>query len=186
MNEECKDVGKEETTEVSADVFDLGEDRLPLSVVICTYNRAELLGMALESLVWQTLDRGKFEVIVIDDGSSDATRQCVELFSDSLPVKYFFQNNAGLSSAKNHGIYAAQGRIIFFMDDDDTASSTLLEEHLITHTKYPAKNYAVLNYTRWAPGLFVTPLMHFITEVGCFLRSSCETGRVAVCIQCTS
>jgi glycosyltransferase involved in cell wall biosynthesis len=149
----------------------IAKDGLPVSVVICTYNRAELLRMTLDSLAGQTLGRDKYEIIVIDDGSSDGTRQCVESFADRLPIKYFFQKNAGLASAKNHGIFAARGEILFFMDDDDIAAPTLLEEHIKTHERYSDAHYAVLNYTTWAPGLEVTPLMHFITEVGCFLFS---------------
>lgn len=140
-----------------------------LSVIVCTYNRAELLRMTLDSLAGQTLDRSRYEVIVIDDGSQDETRQCVESFSERLHIKYFFQKNAGLASAKNHGIFASRGEILFFMDDDDIAAPTLLEEHLKTHESYPDSNYAVLNYTTWEPGLPVTPLMHFVAEVGCFL-----------------
>lgn len=144
---------------------------LPLSVVICTYNRADLLKMTLESINKQTLDKADYEVIIIDDGSSDNTKEIAELFSGRLPLKYFFQNNAGLASAKNHGVYASQGKILLFFDDDDIATPTLLEEHLKTHKKYPDRNDAVLHYTGWSPDLFVTPLMHFVTEVGCFLFS---------------
>jgi glycosyltransferase involved in cell wall biosynthesis/SAM-dependent methyltransferase len=145
------------------------EHGLPLSVVVCTYNREELLKMTLDSLAGQTLGRDKFEIVVIDDGSSDGTRQCVASFADRLPIRYFFQRNAGLASAKNHGIFAARGDILFFMDDDDIAAPTLLEEHLRSHESYPEDRFAVLNYTTWAADLSVTPLMHFITEVGCFL-----------------
>ncbi len=151
----------------------LSSDRneLPLSVIICTCNRAEFLKMTLESLISQTLDKGNYEVIIIDDGSSDSTKQIVDSFTERLPIKYFYQNNAGLASAKNHGIYAAQGVILFFLDDDDVAMPTLLEEHVKTHREYPEDSYAVLHYTTWSPNLSVTPLMHFITEVGCFLFS---------------
>ncbi len=142
-----------------------------LSVIICTYNRAELLGMALEGLVLQTLGKEKFEVVIIDDGSSDDTRQVAESFAGKLPLRYFYQKNAGLASARDHGIYVSRGEILFFSDDDDIAAPTLLEEHLKMHDRYPQPDFAVLNYTGWADGLQVTPLMHFITEVGCFLFS---------------
>ncbi len=144
---------------------------LPLSVIICTYNRAELFGGALEGLLAQTLGRDKFEVIVIDDGSSDGTVEVAASFSVRLPIRYFRQKNAGLASARNHGIYASRGRILFFCDDDDVAAPTLLEEHLGTHGQYQQPDFAVLNYTGWSPALSVTPLMNFITEVGCFLFS---------------
>jgi glycosyltransferase involved in cell wall biosynthesis len=140
-----------------------------LSVILCTYNRAGFLKQALESLDKQTLSKNDFEIILIDDGSSDNTREIVESFRTVLPIKYFYQKNAGLASARNHGIFAAQGHILLFLDDDDLATPTLLEEHIKTHKKYHKENYAVLHYTSWAPYLQVTPLMHFITEIGCFL-----------------
>ncbi|MCZ6594516.1 MAG: glycosyltransferase family 2 protein [Bacteroidetes bacterium] len=144
---------------------------IPISIIICTYNRASYLKLTLKSLTAQTLDKQDYEIVVIDDGSSDNTREIVGEFSNRLPIKYFYQENAGLASSKNHGIYAAQGRILLFLDDDDIATPTLLEEHLKTHYQYPDDFYAVLNYTTWSPNLNVTPLMHFITEVGCFLFS---------------
>jgi len=140
-----------------------------LSVILCTYNRASLLTKALESLMDQTLDQDAFEVVLIDDGSEDETRGVVESFSDRLPLRYFYQENSGIASAKNHGACAAWGKILFFFDDDDIATPTLLEEHLKTHEKYPENNYAVLNYTGWSPDLQVTPLMEFVTEIGFFL-----------------
>ncbi|MEJ2697030.1 MAG: glycosyltransferase family 2 protein [Candidatus Sulfobium sp.] len=140
-----------------------------LSVIISTYNRAELLKEALEALVKQTLSRDEFEVIVIDDGSADNTSEVAASFSDTLPLKYFHQNNAGLASARNHGIYTAQGKILLFLDDDDIATPGLLEEHVKTHRKYPKDNYAVLHHTAWSPEVSVTPVMHFMTDIGCFL-----------------
>lgn len=140
-----------------------------LSVIICTYNRANYLKQALESLTVQTLSKDKFEVIIIDDGSSDNTREITESFCSVFPMKYFYQKNVGLASARNHGIFAAQREILLFLDDDDVATPTLLEEHLKTHQEYPKDNYAVLHYTIWDPHISITPLMHFILEVGCFL-----------------
>ena len=144
---------------------------LPMNVVICTYNRAAYLARTLLSLEAQTLDRRDFEVVVIDDGSSDTTRAVAESFRERLPLRYFFQKNAGLASAKNHGIYVSRGWILFFMDDDDIAMPTLLEEHLETHQHYPEENYSVLNYTTWADDIPLLPLMHFVTEIGCFMFS---------------
>ena len=147
------------------------EKPLLLSVIICTFNRAELLKQVLDSLTLQTIAHDKFEVIIIDDGSTDNTREIADFFSGKLPIKYFYQKNAGLASAKNHGTYASQGKIVLFLDDDDVATPTLLEEHIKTHEKYPKDHYAVLHLTTWSPEITVTPLMHFITEIGCFLFS---------------
>lgn len=144
---------------------------LPLSVIICTYNRADFLKQVLKSLRTQTLPQSEFEIVLIDDGSSDNTKEIVEPFRSCLPMKYFYQRNAGLASAKNHGIFAAQGRVLLFLDDDDITMPSLLEEHVKSHCVYPQENYGVLHYTTWGSGLMVTPLMHFVTEVDCFLFS---------------
>ena len=142
-----------------------------LSVIICTYNRADFLKSVLDSITRQTLSKNEFEVVVIDDGSSDNTREVVESFASLLPIKYFYQKNAGLASAKNHGIYTSRGEILLFLDDDDITTPSLFDAHIKTHRKHPESHMAVLQHTTWSPDLVVTPLMHFITEVGCFLFS---------------
>ena len=142
-----------------------------LSAIICTYNRVKLLRNALESLLPQTIDKEHYELIVIDDGSSDATQECVLSYSDKLPLKYFFQRNAGLASAKNHGIFASSGDILLFLDDDDNLATNFFEQHLNTHKNYPEENFAVLNYTTWDPNIKITLLMKFIVGTGAFLFS---------------
>ena len=144
---------------------------LPSTVVICTYNREYLLQLALQSLVEQTVSVDSYELIIIDDGSADKTREVVGSFEDRLPIRYFFQENSGLAAAKNLGLTESIGEFIFFFDDDDAASPTLLEEHLRSHRQYPQENYAVLNYTSWLPQLDITSFMHFITDVGHYLFS---------------
>jgi glycosyltransferase involved in cell wall biosynthesis len=142
-----------------------------ISVIICTYNRASFLKNALGSLLAQTIGKDHYELIIIDDGSSDETHECVLSYSEKLPLKYFFQKNAGLSSAKNHGIFASSGEILIFLDDDDNFAPNFIEQHLNTHKKYPAENFAVLNYTTWDPKIETTPLMKFIVGTGAFLFS---------------
>lgn len=142
-----------------------------LSIIICTYNRAVYLNQVLESLGIQTLDKNMFEIIVIDSSTTDDIKTIVASFHSVIPLRYFYQKNAGLASARRLGTYVSHGKILLFLDDDDIATPTLLEEHIKTHNEYPEENYAVLHYTTWAPDLFVTHLMHFITEIGCFLFS---------------
>ena len=79
------------------------ENSLPLSVIICTYDRADFLNTSLESLTTQTLSKDKFEVVLIDDGSSDHTKDVSSAYKSALPLEHFYQNNAGLESARNHG-----------------------------------------------------------------------------------
>ncbi len=142
-----------------------------ISGLICTYNRSHLLEKVLESLCKQTLSKLRYEVIIIDDGSSDKTKDLALSFCDRLPLRYFYQKNSGLAAAKNHAIKAANAPLIVFMDDDDLASPRLLEEHLLIHRSYPKDNFSVLGYTNLDSKIANKPLMHFVTEVGCYLFS---------------
>lgn len=141
------------------------------SVLICTYNRASLLQGTLESLCHQTLDRSAFEVMVVDDGSTDATHDAVRAFESRLNLRYAYQRNSGLASARNHALFMSQGDIVVLLDDDDTAAPNLLQEHAITHRAYPQDNVAVLGSTRLNPEIASDPVMLFATEVGKFLFS---------------
>jgi glycosyltransferase involved in cell wall biosynthesis len=86
-----------------------------ISVVIPTYNRVDLLPRALESVLQQTL--APDQVIVVDDGSDDATR---EMVAEHYPgIDYIYQQNKGVSSARNTGIQAASGDWVAFLDSDD-------------------------------------------------------------------
>jgi glycosyltransferase involved in cell wall biosynthesis len=87
-----------------------------ISVIIPAYNQGHYLSEALESVLAQ--DYPNFEVIVVDDGSSDHTAQVVQRFSDRR-IHYIFQENRGLPAARNTGIRAAQGKYLSFLDSDD-------------------------------------------------------------------
>ena len=87
-----------------------------ISVVIPTYNRVHLIGEALESVFAQTFK--DYEVILIDDGSTDGTEESVKKnFAGRL--RYVRQKNQGISSARNHGIVLARGKYVAFLDSDD-------------------------------------------------------------------
>ena len=143
--------------------------RLSISVVIPTFNRAAMLAATLESFAAQTLPADQYEVVVVDDGSEDATSQVCRDFASRIQLKYLHIENSGTSVAKNTGILASRGRILLFFDDDDVADSRLLEEHVKAHQQHPEENVAVLGYTTWAPTLPVTPLRRYVTETGRFL-----------------
>ena len=140
-----------------------------LSAVLCTYNRADRLRQALESLSRQTLDRDSFEVALIDDGSSDGTRELARTFEPRLPLRYSRQRHAGLASARNHGIFLARGTIVLFLDDDDVAHPGLLEAHCEAHRRFPEPSCGVLGFTEIDPAIASDPLMHFVTKIGAFL-----------------
>jgi glycosyltransferase involved in cell wall biosynthesis len=94
-----------------------GSGRPPLlSIVICTFNRAERLGeLCTKLLVEQESD---YEILVVDDGSTDDTEAVVRALDDER-VRYVHQPNGGLSVARNTGLREARGEVVAFVDDDD-------------------------------------------------------------------
>lgn len=92
--------------------------RMPkVTVVIPAYNHAAYLPDALNSVLAQTF--ADWEIVLVDDGSTDATAAVAACFTDSR-IRYIFQENRGLSGARNTGIAAAQGELIALLDADDT------------------------------------------------------------------
>ena len=120
-----------------------------------------MLAATLESLAAQSLPKQRYEVVVVDDGSKDATPKVCSDFAARIQLKYLYIENSGIS--------AARGGILLFCDHDDIADRRLLAEHLKAHKRHPEENVAVLGYTTWAPTLSVTPLMRYVTEIGRFL-----------------
>lgn len=95
-----------------------------VSVIIPTYNRSVEVRNAIESVLCQTFT--DFEVVVVDDGSSDDTGKILqETYGDR--IRYFFQTNQGLSAALNKGLAEAQGEWVAFLDSDDLWEKEKLE-----------------------------------------------------------
>src|SRR6266536_3046207 len=140
-----------------------------ISVIIPTFNRSAMLADTLESFAAQSLPKNRYEVIVVDDGSKDATREVCRDFASRIELKYLHIDNSGTSAAKNTGVLASRGKILLFFDDDDIADHRLLEEHLKAHKHHQAEDIVILGYTTWAPTLSVTPLMRYVTDIGGFL-----------------
>jgi glycosyltransferase involved in cell wall biosynthesis len=87
-----------------------------VSVIIPTYNRSNVVKDAIASALSQT--ERDLEIIVVDDGSTDHTRETVAVFADDR-VRYFYKPNAGAASARNLGLSKADGEYIAFLDSDD-------------------------------------------------------------------
>jgi len=94
------------------------------SIIVPTFNRASLLPAALKSLVTQDT-AFPFEVIVVDNNSTDGTRACIQVLAAQAPdrVRYVFERAQGVSAARNAGIAAARGDVVAFIDDDAVAHS---------------------------------------------------------------
>lgn len=112
-----------------------------ISVVIPTYNRAGFVAGALESVLAQTED--DYEVIVVDDGSTDNTQDVLKPYMDK--IRYVRQNNAGVSSARNTGIQEAKGQWIAFLDSDDLWLPAKLNVHSAFIAAHPSVCLHVTN-----------------------------------------
>jgi glycosyltransferase involved in cell wall biosynthesis len=102
-----------------------------ISVVICSYNRADTLRGALQSLICQETDgQFSYEIVVIDDGSTDGTRGVVnEIASCSqVPVKYVCEEGYGITHARNRGVSESRGEWIAWFDDDQLAEPDWLNQ----------------------------------------------------------
>jgi GT2 family glycosyltransferase len=137
-----------------------------ISAIIPTHGRASLLRQSLESLCDQTLAPSEFEVVVVDDESTDQTDLVCKEFSERLNLRYFRIARSGIAAAKNLGLFASKAPISLFFDDDDRADSRLLAAHLDAHEERPEENVAILGYTTWAPEVEVTPVMEYATDIG--------------------
>lgn len=136
------------------------------SVIIPTYNRQEKLKKTLKTLEGQTLSKDNFEIIVVDDGSSDETGDLLERFKKNtfLNFNYFTQKNQGAGQARNLGVTKANGSIIFFCGDDTFLDKDLLAIHQAYHQKN--KNIAVLGIVLWDDSEKVNDFMHYIAPAG--------------------
>jgi glycosyltransferase involved in cell wall biosynthesis len=107
---------------------------LEFSVVIATKDRRSFLEHALASLHGQT-GAPPFEVIVVDNGSTDGTRRIVEESdSESVPVRYLAQPQPNRGKSRNRGVEAARGRYVAFCDDDVALPAGWLAAHAAAHT----------------------------------------------------
>ncbi|MDU1904275.1 MAG: glycosyltransferase family 2 protein [Dysgonomonas sp.] len=100
------------------------------SFITCTYNRDKYLGKTLQSVCEQSFPANDYEIIVIDNNSTDNTAQICEKFRTDYPDKqfrYFKETDQGLSFALNRGIKEAKGEYIIYADDDETVNSNHLE-----------------------------------------------------------
>ncbi len=136
-----------------------------ITVVIPTFNRAFTLQECLEALFQQDFPAKDFEVIVVDDGSRDATRSMVHSFQKKHKnLFYFHQSNQGQGIARNCGVQKAHGDIIILIGDDIIVAPDFLNQHMKVHLRHPAENVAVLGYIAWHPKLPISPFMQWLTN----------------------
>ena len=100
------------------------------SVIIPVYNASKTIARTMESLFKQTLPKSQFEILLIDDGSTDGSGALCDEYAKKYPdgfVKVWHQDNKGVSAARNKGIREANGRYIFFLDSDDEFTESTIQ-----------------------------------------------------------
>ncbi len=137
-----------------------------ISAVLTTHDRRHLLPRVLDALRCQTLAPSRFEVIAVDDGSTDGTSALLQQYVESLPLRIFRQRHSGVAEARNLGIFAARSPLVVFLDDDGVAAPDLIAVHLAAHRARPDAGLAVLGRTNLAPEVLRFPVMRHVTEVG--------------------
>jgi glycosyltransferase involved in cell wall biosynthesis len=137
-----------------------------VSVVIPTFNRLEALAEVLQALEFQQ-GAPPFEVVVVDDGSSDGTSSWLRSRTFQLPLRILTQENRGPAAARNTGVAVAQGQWVAFLGDDTVPSPGWLAAHREAHRRHGDDlHVAVLGYTGWHARMRLNPFLRYINEHG--------------------
>jgi len=145
-----------------------------ITVIVCNYNYDQYVVQAINSVLEQTF--GDFELVVIDDGSTDKSREAIESIRDSR-IRNVFQKNGGQACAFNFGFSMANGEIITFLDSDDwwkpEKLSTIIRWHEFLEGQYGVLQHAL---EIWQDGN-THPYKRVLPVGDCFGEMQ-ETGRI--------
>ncbi len=110
-----------------------------VTIQLCTFNRATLLARVLEACFEQRCEAVSYEVVLVNDGSTDATPEVIATAQGRAPCAFTVINqpNSGLARGRNAGVAAASGERIIFIDDDVLPTPDFVAEHLRTHARHP-------------------------------------------------
>jgi glycosyltransferase involved in cell wall biosynthesis len=126
-----------------------------VSIVISTYNRAALIGESIQSVLEQTYTN--WEMIIVDDGSSDNTREIVQGFKDERISFYYVEHSGLLGKVRNIGLRKAIGDLIAFQDSDDLWRPDKLEYQIRLLKQYPKAAYVLSNNNQFGSSAIQTP-----------------------------
>lgn len=123
------------------------------SVVIPTYNRSHIIAKVLDALLAELFLN--FEVLIVDDGSTDGTAQFIQSYTNDVRFIYFFQQNKGVSAARNTGANMAKGKYLLFLDSDDIPSPTILTDFfsVLKHKENCLAIFSLMNQNGIVKGL---------------------------------
>lgn len=142
---------------------------LPLSVIIPTHKRNDILYQTLRAYCDQDLPPDQFEIIIINDhGPREPLEALVADFTNKLSIVLVHNEGpGGPGNARNKGLALARGHIVFITGDDIVPARNLLTQHLSAHKDWPAREVAFVGYTPWHPSIKKDWLMdHIIGEGG--------------------
>jgi O-antigen biosynthesis protein len=143
-----------------------------LSVILPTYNRASQLKICLAHLAAQSLPADRWEVVVLDDGSTDRTAQLCTEFSNLLHLTYIKHQHAGIGAARRVAVDRARGRYLLLIKDDTIPASTLLADHLRAQYALDGEKAAVLGSRSYSPEAAEHALSLFIAQTPLFFVQS--------------
>ena len=167
------------------------------TIQLCTYNRAHLLGRVLDACFEQTVPSDRYEVVLVNDGSTDATSEAIAAARSRATCDFTVieQANAGLARARNAGIARARGERIIFIDDDILPIPPFVAQHLLSHARTPeaivrgavvnAESFERLPVPSWTPANYsanffwtsnVSVPLSTLRAVGNFTESFGEYG----------
>lgn len=132
----------------------INNNEVIFSIIIPTYNRREILKEAIKSVIQQDYDKDKYEIIIVDNGSTDDTK--LDFSIKQNQCRYYYLDTLGVSQARNYGVTKAYGKYIIFLDSDDKLSNNYFNDIL----KYiNQKNIKT-------PYFSITPLVVFYKDIG--------------------
>lgn len=145
-----------------------------VSVIIPSYNASEFISDAIDSVLEQ--DYRPIEIIVVDDGSTDSTREVVSKY-EVQEVKYYYKENGGVSSARNYGIKKSSGEFIRFVDADDFLLQGSIRSQVEHAKTLKPEEISLGRYLSWDGKISVPPLFPmagFAPWIALYPRQSLE------------
>ncbi|WP_342479065.1 glycosyltransferase family 2 protein [Paenibacillus sp. FSL H7-0350] len=148
------------------------------SVIIPTYNKSFFLDLTLAGFAKQSIKN--FEVIIINDGSTDNTESIVKRYENQIDIKYFEQENSGRSKARNLGMSIARGDIFVFCDDDRIPVTNFISNHVNHIQNYKnsvsvgLKEAVLSRYTNSVKTFYIDPSINLIECFADFFRRNQE------------
>jgi GT2 family glycosyltransferase/glycosyltransferase involved in cell wall biosynthesis len=139
-----------------------------ITLIVPTFNRLRILKKCLAALEAQSFSAKEFEVIVIDDGSSDGTETMMREYQPPFHLQYLRQNNSGTGAARRSGVAHAQGEYLLLMNDDTICDPDLIEQHILRQRELGSERWAVLGNFEYPAEAKRRAFTHFL-RTGSFM-----------------